>query len=113
MEPLPLHFFSEASHGRLVNDLGDIEIERVVTDSRTTRPGDLFVALRGDRFDAHDFISEAIDGGASAVLCSESNSQPSTKPSDSLGPRHPHRPRPNSSSLSCSTLGPDGLYRWI
>ena len=73
MEPLPLHFFSEASHGRLVNDLGDIEIERVVTDSRTTRPGDLFVALRGDRFDAHDFISEAIDGGASAVLCSESN----------------------------------------
>lgn len=47
---------------------GAVAIERVCTDSRTAGPGDLFVALKGDRFDAHDFLSEVAARGASAVL---------------------------------------------
>lgn len=40
----------------------------VVTDSREVRPGNLFVALRGERFDAHQFAAQAASAGATAVL---------------------------------------------
>lgn len=39
---------------------GDVEFTRVNTDSRTLAEGELFVALRGERFDAHDFIQDAV-----------------------------------------------------
>jgi UDP-N-acetylmuramoyl-tripeptide--D-alanyl-D-alanine ligase len=31
---------------------------RIVTDSRSVQPGDLFVAIKGERFDAHDFLTD-------------------------------------------------------
>jgi UDP-N-acetylmuramoyl-tripeptide--D-alanyl-D-alanine ligase len=40
----------------------------VVTDSRAIQPGNLFVALRGERFDAHAFAPQAMDAGAAAVV---------------------------------------------
>lgn len=43
-------------------------IGRVHTDTRTLQAGDLFVALRGERFDAHDFLPQAAQSGAVAVL---------------------------------------------
>jgi len=43
-------------------------IARVHTDTRTLQAGDLFVALRGERFDAHDFLPQAAQSGAVAVL---------------------------------------------
>ena len=43
---------------------------RVHTDSRTVQPGDLFVALKGERFDAHDFLADVVSRGAAAVLVS-------------------------------------------
>ena len=46
-----------------------VNIDRVHTDTRTLQPGDLFVALRGERFDAHQFIAQAAAQGATAVLC--------------------------------------------
>ncbi len=45
-----------------------IAISRVHSDTRTLRPGDLFVALRGERFDAHDFLPQAGAAGAVAAL---------------------------------------------
>jgi UDP-N-acetylmuramoyl-tripeptide--D-alanyl-D-alanine ligase len=45
-----------------------IVIERVHSDTRSLRPGDLFVALRGERFDAHDFLACAKASGAVAAL---------------------------------------------
>ncbi|MBR7961859.1 UDP-N-acetylmuramoyl-tripeptide--D-alanyl-D-alanine ligase [Burkholderia vietnamiensis] len=42
--------------------------ERVSTDSRTVGPGDLFVALKGERFDAHDFLGDVAARGAAAAL---------------------------------------------
>jgi len=48
----------------------DAAIARVTTDSRTVQPGDLFVALIGERFDAHDFLPEVVARGAAAVLVS-------------------------------------------
>jgi UDP-N-acetylmuramoyl-tripeptide--D-alanyl-D-alanine ligase len=40
----------------------------VSTDTRSIRPGDIFVALRGERFDGHDFLQQAVAAGASAVV---------------------------------------------
>ena len=48
---------------------GDVAFARVHTDTRTIEPGDLFVALRGERFDANDFLKEAKAKGAVAAIC--------------------------------------------
>ena len=50
-------------------DAGAVGFQRVHTDTRTIEPGDLFVALRGERFDANDFLAEAKAKGAVAALC--------------------------------------------
>ena len=46
----------------------DIAVERVHTDTRTLQPGDLFVALTGERFDGHDYLPQARAAGAVAAL---------------------------------------------
>ena len=42
----------------------DTAVSRIVTDTRALRPGDLLVALRGERFDAHEFLAQAREKGA-------------------------------------------------
>ena len=49
-----------------------VVIDRVHTDSRSLRSGDLFVALRGEHFDGHQFIKQAKALGALAVVCEAS-----------------------------------------
>ena len=49
----------------------DVSITRVTTDSRDVRSGDLFVAIKGPRFDGHDFVDQAVKQGAAAVLVSK------------------------------------------
>ncbi len=44
---------------------------RVATDTRSIEPGDAFLALRGERFDGHDYVREAIARGASALIVDE------------------------------------------
>jgi UDP-N-acetylmuramoyl-tripeptide--D-alanyl-D-alanine ligase len=56
---------AESLGGRLVGP--EIEIDGVATDTRTLRPGQLFVPLH-DRRDGHDFITDALDVGAVAFL---------------------------------------------
>ena len=47
---------------------GGVELSRVHTDTRSLKPGDLFVALKGERFDAHDFLAQARSNGAVAAI---------------------------------------------
>ncbi|ACR10967.1 UDP-N-acetylmuramoyl-tripeptide--D-alanyl-D-alanine ligase [Teredinibacter turnerae T7901] len=47
---------------------GDAEFFCVSTDTRSLQPGDLFVALRGEHFDGHAYIAQAIEKGACAVV---------------------------------------------
>ena len=49
----------------------DQTIAGVSTDTRSIGAGQLFVALRGDRFDGHDFLEQAIAAGAGALLVAE------------------------------------------
>jgi UDP-N-acetylmuramoyl-tripeptide--D-alanyl-D-alanine ligase len=59
------------SQARGVN-VQDVVADRVHTDSRSLQTGDLFVALRGERFDGNDFIAQAKAQGAVAVVCEAS-----------------------------------------
>ncbi len=61
-----LNEVAKCAAGELVGD--DCAFDSVSTDSRTLRPGALFVALSGENFDGHDFVAAAIERGAVAAL---------------------------------------------
>ncbi len=48
---------------------GHAEVTSVVIDNREARPGSLFIAIKGERLDGHQFIDSAVEAGATAVLC--------------------------------------------
>ncbi|MEP0519821.1 MAG: UDP-N-acetylmuramoyl-L-alanyl-D-glutamate--2,6-diaminopimelate ligase [Hyphomicrobiales bacterium] len=69
----PLWTFSEletAMGGRLFGSQPK-SVYGIAIDSRTTRPGDLFFAIKGDQFDGHDFVSMAFRQGAALAVVSE------------------------------------------
>jgi UDP-N-acetylmuramoyl-tripeptide--D-alanyl-D-alanine ligase len=51
---------------------GNVYFTGVGTDSRSLKSGDLFVALKGERFDGHDFVPQAFQRGAAAAVVAES-----------------------------------------
>jgi UDP-N-acetylmuramoyl-tripeptide--D-alanyl-D-alanine ligase len=57
---------ADAVDGRLSGP--DVKVSGVAVDSREVRHGDLFVALRGERVDGHDFLDQAFDSGAAGAL---------------------------------------------
>jgi UDP-N-acetylmuramoyl-tripeptide--D-alanyl-D-alanine ligase len=59
---------ARAIHGRHLGP--EAMIAGVTTDSRTIATGDLFVALKGDRFDGHEYVADAIGRGAAAAMVS-------------------------------------------
>ncbi len=58
----------DAVGGVLLCGSEDTEIRGVKTDSRKIEEGDLFIPLKGERFDGHDFILESLNSGAAAAL---------------------------------------------
>jgi UDP-N-acetylmuramoyl-tripeptide--D-alanyl-D-alanine ligase len=72
MEARSLDFVCRACGGDLIGGAPDTKVLQVSTDSRQVRAGDLFIAIKGERFDAHDFIREVIAKGATAVLVERS-----------------------------------------
>lgn len=78
----------EATGGRLLAGQKWRIITGVSTDSRTIKAGQLFVALKGERFDGHDFIDKAVADGAAAILAGEDvfcgNDVPVIKVQDTL-----------------------------
>ena len=58
-----------ATHGRLLSGSHDTTFSQLVTDSREAKPGALFVALRGEQRDGHVFIPQAVERGATGILC--------------------------------------------
>jgi UDP-N-acetylmuramoyl-tripeptide--D-alanyl-D-alanine ligase len=53
---------------------GAMVVTEVKTDSRAIKPGQVFVALAGDRFDGHDFVPQVAAAGAAAVVVHQKNS---------------------------------------
>lgn len=66
MIPAALKEISEVLQTHLMGD--NATITDISIDSRTLKPGDLFVALKGARFDGHHFVHEAMSHGATGLL---------------------------------------------
>jgi len=71
MERLAIKEVIRAVRGKLICGSQRGEISGVSIDSRTIKKGEIFFALKGERFDGHDFLQGAIDKGAKAVVVSK------------------------------------------
>src|SRR6266403_1145579 len=68
MNPLTLSQIAQFAGAWLSSGDGTVVINKVSTDSRTIKPGELFVALRGENFEGHDFIEAGAKAGATGAL---------------------------------------------
>lgn len=72
MDARPLKFIAAGCAGELLQGSPDAVVTRVCTDSRQAQAGDLFIALRGERFDGHDFVADMAGKGVMAVVVERS-----------------------------------------
>ncbi|WP_158879924.1 UDP-N-acetylmuramoyl-tripeptide--D-alanyl-D-alanine ligase [Rhodanobacter sp. L36] len=63
---MPLNMIAVWTHGQLLG--ADVEVTGVAIDTRQVKPGDMFVAIKGERVDGHDYLAEAAARGAVAAL---------------------------------------------
>lgn len=69
MNPLSILQIVDLASAKLEQGDGKASIERISTDSRTIKKGELFVALRGENFDGHKFVEDAAkSGGAGSIV---------------------------------------------
>ena len=68
---LDVRTVAEITGGHLIQNGASIELNGISTDSRTLQPGELFIPLRGENFDGHDYLTQAIQRGAAACLSEE------------------------------------------
>ena len=68
MEARSLGYICEACKGNLVGARAELVATGTSTDSRKVRPGDVFFAIKGDRFDGHDFLADVVKAGAAALV---------------------------------------------
>jgi UDP-N-acetylmuramoyl-tripeptide--D-alanyl-D-alanine ligase len=71
MEPLSLGQVAKFAGGSVAGGDAAVTIARVSTDSRTLQAGDLFVPLRGENFDGHRFVGQAVERGAAGAMVEE------------------------------------------
>lgn len=74
---------AEVTGGQLVGQ--DLSLQGVTTDTRAVAAGQLFIALRGERFDAHDFLDAAVAAGAGALLVADAARIPAGVPAVVVG----------------------------
>ncbi|MDR2676460.1 MAG: UDP-N-acetylmuramoyl-tripeptide--D-alanyl-D-alanine ligase [Endomicrobium sp.] len=55
----------------IIEDYYNIPFNGISIDSRTIKNGDVYFAIKGDRYDGHNFIVEAVEKGAIAIVCLE------------------------------------------
>ena len=68
MNPLTVSQIAQFAGASLSSGDGTVVINKVSTDSRTIKPGELFVALRGENFEGHDFVEASAKAGATGAL---------------------------------------------
>ena len=69
--PVTLGDIAEVVGGRLVSGATRTPVDGFSIDSRSLRRGDLFIAIRGDRFDGHAFVADALGRGACGAMVSD------------------------------------------
>ena len=73
---LPVRELASAIGGSLVSGLEDMPARGFSTDTRKLSVGDIFLALRGENFDGHNFLGEAINAGAAGVIVENDTVKP-------------------------------------
>ena len=68
MNPLKVSEIAQFAGVTLSSGDGTVVINKVSTDSRTIKPGELFVALHGENFEGHDFVEASAKAGATGAL---------------------------------------------
>jgi UDP-N-acetylmuramoyl-tripeptide--D-alanyl-D-alanine ligase len=68
MNPLSILQITKLAEAKLEKGDGTTSIERISTDSRTLKKGELFVALRGENFDGHKFVEDVAKSGAAGAI---------------------------------------------
>jgi UDP-N-acetylmuramoyl-tripeptide--D-alanyl-D-alanine ligase len=68
MNPLSILEIAKLAEAKLEHGDGKTSIERISTDSRTIKKGELFVALRGENFDGHKFVEDVAKNGAAGAI---------------------------------------------
>src|SRR5947207_15926016 len=68
MNPLPLSQIAQFAGGQISCGDETVVVDKISTDSRTLKPGELFTALRGENFDGHNFIESAPKAGAAGAI---------------------------------------------
>ena len=68
MNPLTLFQIAQLAGASLSSGDGTVVINKVSSDSRMIKPGELFVALRGENFEGHDFVEASAKAGATGAL---------------------------------------------
>jgi UDP-N-acetylmuramoyl-tripeptide--D-alanyl-D-alanine ligase len=78
MKPLTLHQIRQAVGGKALSRIPQTApmVSSICTDTRRMEPGSLFVALKGDRFNGHNYIPDAAKGGAVGALVEEAPPAP-------------------------------------
>ncbi len=76
MKAITLETAADWSGGVLVQGSAAATVAAVSTDTRASPRGALFVALCGEKYDAHDFLPQAVAGGAGALMVSRRNGYP-------------------------------------
>jgi UDP-N-acetylmuramoyl-tripeptide--D-alanyl-D-alanine ligase len=72
VEARSLKFVAEAVGAEIVAGASDVLVSDVCTDSRRAKAGDLFFAIKGEKFDGHDFIAEVAEKKVAAVVVEKS-----------------------------------------
>lgn len=68
MQGLDLRTVEAATEGKILRGRPGLKLTGISTDTRTLKPGELFFALQGERFDAHDFLPKAAELKAGAAI---------------------------------------------
>ena len=68
MNPLSILQIAEFAVAKLEQGDGKKSVERISTDSRTIKEGELFVAIRGENFDGHKFVEDVAKSGAAGAI---------------------------------------------
>ncbi len=63
-----MKFVADACGAEIHSGVAALPIKDICTDSRSAQAGNLFLALRGERFDGHDFLAEVAARGVAAVM---------------------------------------------
>jgi UDP-N-acetylmuramoyl-tripeptide--D-alanyl-D-alanine ligase len=72
VETRSLKFVAEACGAEIISGSPETKFENVCTDSRQAKAGDLFFAIKGEKFDGHDFVAEVAAKGVAAIVLQKS-----------------------------------------